>query len=105
MHTPAVAHDMHKAHPLDALGRGTLATYALESAEADCLPTAADRLAYPSADAPLFALAMTAALRDAGALCDACPASQKIAVRNRACSLVPRSSFLLYLHSITSRDL
>ena len=41
--------------------------YAVASAESDCLPTATDRLAYPSADAPLFALDMTAALRDAGA--------------------------------------
>ena len=50
---------------IDSLGRGALATYAVASAESDCLPTAADRLAYPSADAPLFALAMAAALRDA----------------------------------------
>ncbi len=40
----------------------------LQMAESDCLPTATDRLAYPSADAPLFELVMTAALRDAGAL-------------------------------------
>jgi hypothetical protein len=56
---------------LDDLGRGTLVTYAVESAEADCLPTAADRLAYPSEDAPLFVLVMTTSLRDAGALYDA----------------------------------
>ncbi len=67
MHTPAVAHDMHRAHPLTLLVEETLATYALASAESDCLPTATDRLAYPSADAPLFALDMTAALLDAGA--------------------------------------
>jgi hypothetical protein len=66
MHTPAVAHDMHRAHPLTLLVE-ELATYTLASAESDCLPTATDRLAYPSADAPLFALDMTAALRDAGA--------------------------------------
>ncbi len=53
---------------LDALGRGTLATYALAWAESDCLPTATDRLAYPSEDTPLFALAMTVALRDEDAL-------------------------------------
>ncbi len=62
---------------LEARGRGTLATYALESAEASCLPTAADRLAYPSADAPLFALVMAAALRDAGALCAACTSKNR----------------------------
>jgi hypothetical protein len=75
--------------PGPALGRGTLATYALESAEADCLPTAADWLAYPSADAPLFALAMTAALRDAGALCDACKSKN----RCQKPRLSPRSIF------------
>ena len=74
---------------LEALGRATLATYALESAEAGCLPTAADRLAYPSADAPLFALAMTAALRDAGALCDACKSTN----RSQKPRLSPRSIF------------
>ena len=67
VHTPAVVHEHAQSSSCDALGRGTLATYALESAEADCLPTDADRLAYPPADAPLFALDLTAALRDAGA--------------------------------------
>ena len=32
------------------------------------LPTVTDQFACPSVDAPLFALVMTAALRDAGAL-------------------------------------
>ncbi len=73
----------------DALGRRTLATYALESAEADCLPTDADRLAYPPADAPLFALAMTVALRDAGALCDTCKSKN----RCQKPRLSPRSIF------------
>jgi len=72
---------------LDALGRGALATYAVASAESDCLPTA--RLAYPCADAPLFALAMTAALRDAGALCDACKSTN----RSQKPRLSPRSIF------------
>jgi hypothetical protein len=74
---------------LDALGRGALATYAVASAESDCLPTATDRLAYPCADAPLFALAMTAALRDAGALCDACKSTN----RSQKPRLSPRSIF------------
>ena len=59
------------------MGRGTLATYALESADADCLPTGADRLAYPSADAPLLALVTSAALRDATALRDACKSKNR----------------------------
>ena len=71
------------------MGRGTLATYAVASTESDCLPTATDRLAYPSADALLFALAMTAALRDAGALCDACKSTN----RSQKPRLSPRSIF------------
>jgi hypothetical protein len=51
---------------------GTLATHALASAEADCLPTAAGRLPYPSADSPLLSLVMQAALRDAATLRDVC---------------------------------
>ena len=58
---------------LDALGRGALATYAVASAE----------------DGPLFALAMTAALRDAGALCDAC----KSINHSQKPRLSPRSIF------------
>ena len=79
----------------DALGSGTLPTYALESAEADCLPTAVDRLAYPSAHAPLFALAMTATLRHVGALCDTCKSKN----RCQKLRLSPRSEefFLIIL--------
>jgi hypothetical protein len=84
---------------LDAVGRGTLATYALASAAADCLPTAADRLAYPSADAPLFALAMTAALCDAGALCDACKS------KNRCRKTAPVVSFHILKQEQKSRGI
>jgi hypothetical protein len=63
---------------LEVLGRGTLATYALKSAEAGLVGN--QPLAYPCVslcDAPLFALVMAAALRDAGALCAACTSKNR----------------------------
>jgi hypothetical protein len=112
MHTPAVAHDMHKDHPLKLwveeqlrrmhLNRRRLVAYQQLPLGLHIPLRMRHCLHLPWQ--PLFAMQ---------ALFDL-PATQKIAVRNRACRCVPfserraeikRISFLLYLLSIASRDL
>jgi hypothetical protein len=112
MHTPAVAHDMHKALPLtlwveEHLRRMLLnrrRQIAYQQLPIDLrIPLRMHQCLHLSWQ-QLFAMQSLFAM----------PASQKIDVRNRACRLVPfyatsaeikRISFLLYLHSIASKDL
>jgi hypothetical protein len=64
---------MHKDHPLKLWVEEHLRRMHLNRRRlVACLP-----IGYPSADAPLFALAMAAALRDAGALCAACKSKNR----------------------------
>ena len=112
MHTPAVAHDMHRAHPLTLLVEEHLRRMQLPRRSQIAYQQLPIGLRIPLRMhhclhlpwQPLFAMQALFAM----------PASQQIAVRNRACRLVPfsetraeikRSSSLLYLHSIASRDL
>ena len=112
MHTPAVAHDMHKDNPLKLWVEEHLRRMHLNRRRLVAYQQLPIGLRIPLRMhhclhlpwQPLFAMQSLFAL----------PASQKIAVRNRACRCVPfsetraeikRISFLLYLLSIASRDL
>jgi hypothetical protein len=113
MHTPEVAHDMHKDHPLKLWVEEHLRRMHLNRLRLVAYQQLPIGLRIPLRmhhcldlpwQPPLFAMQALFAL----------PASQKIAVRNSACRCVPfsetraeikRSSFLLYLLSIASRDL
>ena len=108
MHTPAVAHDMHKDHPLKLWVEEHLRRMPLNQRRLLVYLPIGFRIPLRMHHClqlplqPLFAMQALFAL----------PAPQKIAVRNRACRCVPfsetraeikRSSFLLYLLSIASR--
>jgi len=112
VHTPAVAHDMQKAHPVTLWVEEHLRRIHLNRPRLVAYQQLPIGLRIPLRMhhclhlpwQPLFAMQALFAM----------PASQQIAVRNRACRLVPfsetraeikRSSSLLYLHSIASRDL
>ena len=109
MHTPAVAHDMQKDHPLKLWVEEHLRRMHLNRRRLVACKQLPIGLRIPRRMhhcwhlpwQPLFAMQALFAL----------PAPQKIAVRNRACRCVPfsetraeikRSSFLLYLLSIAS---
>jgi len=112
MYTPAVAHDMHRAHPLTLLVEEHLQRMHLPRRSQIVYQQLPIALRIPLRMhhclhltwQPLFAMQALLEM----------PVSQQITVRNRACRLVPfsetraeikRSSSLLYLLSIASRDL
>jgi len=112
MHTQAVAHDIHRAHPLTLLVEAHLRRMHSPRRSQIAYQQQPIGLRIPLRMLhclhlpwqPLFAMQALFEM----------PASQQIAVRNRACLLVPfsatraaikRISSLLYLHSIVSRDL
>ncbi len=112
MLTPAVAHDMHKALPFTLWVEEHLRRMQLSRRRQIAYQQLPIGLLIPLRMhhclqlpwQPLFAMQALFAM----------PESQKIAVGNRACRLVPfsetiaeikRGSFWLYLHSIASRDI